>query len=127
VDGFGAIFRNEGRKIGISKRILIPPFPGSNPGAPASTQGTELITETALFSPKFLDAFGNGFHPAIWKFCAGFVSSDAGQTPVGLLHGELVLLWLKLAIEFKLGVATCDWPKPNFVKPCRKWATCDVC
>src|SRR5260221_13683611 len=34
--------------------ILIPPFPGSNPGAPASTQGAELFTETALLLAEFL-------------------------------------------------------------------------
>jgi hypothetical protein len=57
VDRFGAIFRNEGRKIRISKRILIPPFPGSNPGAPAKHQSAELFTEMVLFWCGFLGAF----------------------------------------------------------------------
>src|SRR6266853_5426999 len=43
--------------------ILIPPFPGSNPGAPASTQSAELFTETALFSANLLGAFGKSIPP----------------------------------------------------------------
>jgi hypothetical protein len=48
-----------GRSQVVRQRILIPPSPGSNPGAPAKSQRAEFLTETALFSAKFLGAFGD--------------------------------------------------------------------
>jgi hypothetical protein len=76
--------------------ILIPPFPGSNPGAPAKSQRAEFFTETALFSRGFLGAFGNGFRPPFGNSVLLSFSSDAGQKPAGLLNAELLLDALKL-------------------------------
>jgi hypothetical protein len=60
---FRDFFRNDIDLLAELLGILIPPFPGSNPGAPAGTQDPEFFTETALFPRGFSDPFGNGFRP----------------------------------------------------------------
>ena len=48
-----------GRSQAVRQRILIPPFGGSIPPAPASTQAAEFIMEVVLVTLDIPGAFGN--------------------------------------------------------------------
>src|SRR6516162_3187131 len=67
-----------GRSQAVRQRILIPPFGGSIPPAPAKGQHTEFFRETALFSRGFLSAFGNEFRPPFGNSVLLSFSSHAG-------------------------------------------------
>src|ERR671937_107229 len=61
-----------GRSQAVRQRILIPPFGGSIPPAPASNNTLNLLPERLCPRGGF-GRFWKWFSPAIWKFCAAFV------------------------------------------------------
>ena len=62
-----------GRSQAVRQRILIPPFGGSIPPAPASINALILLSKSLCSCLSFRRIWKFGC-PPVWKFCTGFVS-----------------------------------------------------
>ena len=107
------------RRSGILKRILIPPFPGSNPGAPASTQVINITVAFAVlagsFCGRFARLFGDRAQPDLQQ--RRFRALSLSRWSLKSLAGHFVVDFLGAETP----MAFAEWPPET---TCRKLRFC---
>ena len=74
-------FEISGNSFDISKGIFQNDICKFESYMPSQCQGAEVFYRNAFVLAFVFDRIWKWFQPVIWKFCAGSVSSDAGQKP----------------------------------------------